>query len=340
MQSINRILISRMKYIGDVVLTTPIIHAVREKYPAAHIAYLGDKKAVSLLENNPYLDEIIAYDFKRPDILEQSRIILALRKRKFDVFVDLYSNPRTAMLAWASGAWMRIGKDVRGRGKVYTHRISGYTPFTSAVECHYMYVKPLDVEAKYKKTEIFITEEEKREARIFLTHQGVDLTKPIVTLHPGATWVNKTWMKERFAELIDLMRAKLNVEILISPGPRDQNLLNYLTNNTMGKVFSLPILPLRQLAAMLSLSRVFVTNGTGPMHIGVAVGAKTIGIFGPDPVEAWFPYSAEDGHKAIFKKIECLPCHLSQCPREGDGFIECMKLITVKDIFDEVKMRV
>ncbi|HZY09621.1 MAG TPA: glycosyltransferase family 9 protein, partial [Bacteroidota bacterium] len=121
MPSYNRILISRMKFIGDVVLTTPIIRAVREKYPDAYIAYLGDKLAVSLLENNPYLDEIIPFDFSKPTFLEQSRVMLRLRKRRFDVFVDLFSNPRTALLARASSASIRIGKDVKGRGKLYTH---------------------------------------------------------------------------------------------------------------------------------------------------------------------------------------------------------------------------
>src|SRR5437867_4065346 len=126
MQSIKRILISRMKYIGDVVLTTPVIHAVRDKFPDAYIAYLGDSRAVSLLINNPYLNEIIPYHFSRPSLIEQLRVIRILRQRKFEVFVDLFSNPRSAILARASGARMRIGKDVKGRGMLYTHRIPDY----------------------------------------------------------------------------------------------------------------------------------------------------------------------------------------------------------------------
>jgi len=340
MQSIKRILLSRMKYIGDIVLTTPVIRATREKFPDAYIAYLGDKKATSLLEHNPYLDEILSYDFTRPDILEQIRMIIQIRKRKFDVFVDFFSNPRTAMLARASGAPIRIGKDVKGRGKVYNHRVGDYGSMKSAIEFHYQYVKPLGVEMKYFTTEIFLTEDERREARIFLRHQDVDIAKPIVALHPGATWSNKMWDKNRFAELIDLLRAKLGVEILLSPGPEDQELMDSIINNTTANVHLLPVLPVRQLAAILSQCAVFVSNDCGPMHIGVAVGTKTIGIFGPEPPEVWFPYSEQDGHLALFKKIECSPCRTTSCFREGENFMECMQLISVREVFDEVKKRI
>ncbi len=328
-----------MKFIGDVILTTPIIRAVREKYPDAYLAYLTDKKIAPLLEHNPCLDEIISFDFSRPDVFEQPRVAFLLRQRKFDVVVDLFSNPRTALLSWASGAPMRIGKDVKGRGKLYTHRISDYGAMKQAIEFHYQYLKPLGVEMTHFKTEIILTNEEKREARIFLKHQDVDTDKQIVTIHVGATWYNKVWLKGNFADLIDILRARLGVEILISAGPEDKEIVSYIMNKSSGKVFSLPVLPLRQLAAILSQCHVFVANDCGPMHIGVAVGTPTIGIFGPEPPEVWFNYPEADGHKALFKKIECSPCRTTKCFREGEHVMECMKLITVEEVFEEVRKR-
>ena len=326
-----------MKYIGDIVLTTPIIRAVREKYPKAFIAYLGDKNAVSLLEHNPYLDEIIPFDLSKPDFIEEPKVMFQLRKRKFDVFIDLFSNPRTALLAWASGAPMRIGKDVKGRGRLYTHRIGDDGVLKPAIEFHYQYLKPLGVERTHFKTEIFLTEDEKREARIYLKHQDVDLAKPIVAIHVGASWPNKVWLKENFAELIDLLRAKQGVEIVLSSGAKDNEIVDHITGMSVGKMLRLPVLPLRQLAAILSQCNVFVSNDCGPMHIGVAVGTLTIGIFGPEPPEVWFNYPEEEGHKALFKKIECSPCRTTKCFREGEHFMDCMKLITVKEVFEEVK---
>jgi len=339
MPDFNRILLTRMKFIGDVVLTTPVIRAVREQYPDAYIAYLTDKKTAPLLEHNPYLNEIIPFDFSRPDIFEQPRVAFLLRRRKFDVVVDLFSNPRTALLSWASGAPMRIGKDVNGRGKLYTHRIGDYGAMKPAIEFHYQYVKPLGVGMTHFKTEIFLTDDEKREARIFLKHQDVDVSKPVIAIHVGASWPNKVWLKENFAELIDLLRAKLGVEIILSAGPGDEEMVSSIINNSSGKVFRLPLLPLRQLAAIFSQCKVFLSNDCGPMHIGVAVGTPTIGIFGPEPPEVWFNYSAAEGHKALFKKIECSPCRTTACFREAEHFMDCMKLITVAEVFGEIQSR-
>src|SRR5262245_53568666 len=164
MTSIERICISRMKFIGDIVLTTPVVHALRDAYPKAYIAYLGDKKSVTLLEGNPYLDEILAYDFAKPDVTEQLKWMYRLRRRKFDVFIDLFSNPRSALLARASGAAVRIGKDVKGRGAMYTHRMGDAGALTSAIDYHYSYLAPLGVTPTHRKTEIFLSDAEKREA--------------------------------------------------------------------------------------------------------------------------------------------------------------------------------
>lgn len=343
--AINRILISRLKFIGDVVLTTPVIRAVRERYPDAHIAYLGEKNAVSLLENNPYLDEILPYDLSRADILEQPRMIFALRKRKFDAFIDLFSNPRTALLAYGSGAGMRIGKDVKGRGGFYTHRIGDDGKHKTAVEFHYRYVLPLGVEPNYWKTEVFLTEEERREARIFLKWQDIDPDKPIIGLHPGATWPSKMWPKESFANLIDLLNAKLGTQVVVTQGPNDKELVAEISKLAVGNVTMLNPMPLRQLAAVLGECDVYVANDSGPMHISVAVGTKTIGIFGPGEEDIWFPYvppfyDASAGHAAMRKDVACHPCHLDFCNREGAGFMECMKFLSVKEVFDEVRKRV
>ncbi len=344
-RSISRIVISRMKFIGDVILTTPVLRSLRETYPSAHIAYLGERNAVSLLEQNPCLDEIIPFDFTRPAVLEQPRIIARLRRHKFDVFVDLFCNPRTAIIAWASGARLRIGKEVRGRGRLYTHLIRDNGEPKTAVQFHYQYLRPLGVEPKYWRTEIHLTEDERREARIYLKWQGVDPERPVVALHPGATWPAKRWEIERFAELIDLLNARLRVQVVVTRGPGDDALLADLSRRAVGSFTALNLLPLRQLAAVLSLCTVYVSNDCGPMHIAVAVGTRTVGLFGPGEENIWFPYvpptyDPGEGHIALRKDVPCHPCHLDFCNRQGDGYMECMKLLTVEDVLEEVRKRI
>lgn len=342
METVHRILVTRMKYIGDVILTTPLLRALRERFPDAHIAYLGDKDAVSLLENHPSLDEIIPFDFSRPTLFEQPRVMALLLRKRFDVVIDLFSNPRSALLSYATGARMRIGKEASGRGRLYTHRIRDDGREKTAVDFHYQYLAPLGIAPSFRKTEIALTEPEVRESRNYLKWQDLDLARPIVGLHPGATWPAKHWPWERFADLVDLMTAKLGAQVVLTQGPGGGAIAERISSRAVAKVTLLPVMPLRQLAAIISQMSAYVANDNGTMHIAVAVGTKTVGIFGPGEENIWFPYvppyyDRSAGHVALRKDVPCHPCHLDVCNREGEGFMECMTLLGVKEVFREVE---
>lgn len=337
--NVQRILLTRMKYIGDIVLTTPIIRALRDAYPHAHLAYLGDAKAVTLLQNNPYLDEIIPFDFRKDGFLYQASMYWKMFRGNYDLTIDLYSNPRSALMTFATRAAVRIGGDTRGRGRLYTIRVGDDGTLKSAILHHYQSLKPLGILPTHTRTEIYLREEERSAAASLLSALGADGSRPIVALHPGATWPNKVWLKEHFRGLVDRLVSETECDIILSPGPGDAPLMEYLKGEHRARVHVLPLLPVRELAAVLSCCGVFVSNDCGPMHIGVAVGAKTIGLFGPEPIEIWFPYDRNDGHLSMFRKLECSPCRTTACHRQGDGFMECMKRITVDDVFRAVKER-
>ncbi len=345
MESVRRILVTRMRYIGDVVLTTPLLETLRAHYPDAHIAYLGEKEAVSLLEHHPCVDEIIPFDFSRPVYLEQPRVMWALRRGRFDVAIDLFSNPRSALLCYASGARIRIGKDAKGRGSLYTHRIQDDGRPKTAVEFHYQYLAPLGIEPRAWRTRIVLTEGEIREARNYLKWQDYHLDKPIIAFHPGATWPAKRWPASRFADLADLVTAKLGAQVALTQGPRDAAVVEEVCDRAVAPVTALPVMPLRQIAAILSQAAAYVANDNGTMHIATAVGTKTIGIFGPGEENIWFPYvppyyDAEAGHVALRRDVPCHPCHLDVCNKTGDDFLACMHLLSARDVCREIEARV
>jgi lipopolysaccharide heptosyltransferase II len=341
----NHILLTRLKYIGDIVLTTPLIHTLRDRFPDAYIAYLGDKNGVSLLEQNPYLDEIFSIDFSRNTVLQQLGLFYRLNRKHFDLVIDLFCNPRSALLSFATQAPVRVGGNLPGRGKLYTIRIKDDGIPKSAVEFHYQSLKAAGIEPKYFAPEIFLTEDEKKESRRYLEWQGIDFSKPIVALHPGGTWPAKLWPAERFADLADLLVAKMHAQIILTKGPRDGEAAGKVESAIVGGVLSLPVLPLRQLAAILSLCAACVANDSGPMHIAAAVGTPTIGLFGPGEENIWFPYTpafpgGSPKHIALRKDVPCHPCHLNVCNRTGNEYMECMKLLSVNEVFNAVKERI
>lgn len=335
----SRILLTRMKFIGDVVLTTPIIRSVRNAYPDAFIAYLGEKNAVSLLEHNPNLNEVIPFDFSRTTFIEQPRVVFHLRRRKFDLAIDLFNNPRSALLTYLSGANVRVGAERKGRGKLYTIQVNDDGAPKTTIAFHNQFIHVVGIEPTAHETEIFLTDDERREARIYLQwldHENtpLDMAKPIVGIHPGATWPAKKWLQERFAELADMLVAKLGVQVVMLAGPNDGETINTILKHSFSNIKVLKNLPLRQLGAIMTHCSLFIANDAGPMHIAAAVGTPTIGLFGPGEENIWFPYSSEDGHKALRKDVPCHPCHLDFCNREGEGYMECMKLLSVREVFD------
>ncbi len=338
----TRILLTRMKYIGDVVLTTPIIRSVRNTFPDAYIAYMGEKNAVSLLENNPNLNEIIPFDFSRPTIIEQPRVAWELRRRKFDLAIDLFNNPRSALLTRATGARVRVGAERTGRRKLYTVQVKDDGKPKTAIEFHNQFIRAVGINPASDKTEIFLTNDEKREARIYLQwldyeNSPLDITKPIVGIHPGATWPAKRWPPERFAELADLITAKLGVQVILTAGPNDAAVIQAVMDRSIASVKVIQNLPLRPLAAIISLLSAYAANDNGTMHIAAALRVPTIGIFGPGEENIWFPYQANEGHVASRRDVPCHPCRLDICNRAGDLYMECMKMLTVQEVFETLK---
>lgn len=328
-----------MRFIGDVVLTTPIIRSVRTAYPQAYIAYMGEKGAVSLLEHHPCLDEIIPYDYSHPTFIEQPLVALLLRRRKFDLVVDLFGNPRSALLTYLSGAKTRVGAERKGRGRFYTVRVKDDGTPKTAVQFHNQFIEAVGITASSDRTEIFLTDDERREGRIYLQwidgeSKPLDPGRPVIGIHPGATWPAKRWLPERFAALADMLAAKFRAQVFLVAGPNESDTVDEVLKHTFATTRVIRNLPLRQLAAVIAQFSLFIANDAGPMHIAAALGIPTIGLFGPGEENIWFPYAAKDGHIALRKDVPCHPCHLDFCNRQGEGYMECMKLLTLDEVLE------
>ncbi len=323
---VHRILLSRLRFMGDVILTTPLIRRLKEVFPHAQLSYLTQDTFAPLLLHNPHLDEVIAFP-SQGSVAAQWRIYSQLRRRRFDLAIDLFGNPRTALMTWLTGAPIRVGGDFRGRGKLYNVRVPAPAAEPNAIDFHWRSLEALGIAKDDPRTEIFITAQEKQSAREFLNEYHFDLARPIVGLHPGATWPNKRWPEKYFAELAHRL-VDLDVQVVITQGPGEEKIALDVMRQIAPPKFStsrnavilLPVLPLRQLASVQQHTRVFVSNDCGVMHLAVAAGAPTIGLFGPSQPRIWFPYHQADGHLALWHEIECRPCHKNFCPL---GHLDC-----------------
>jgi lipopolysaccharide heptosyltransferase II len=335
----DRILVTRMKFIGDVVLTTPLLHSLRAAHPSAHIAYMAEAQACSLLEHHPAIDELIGYDFSRPSVLEQARVALALRRGHFDLALDLFSNPRSALLTFLSGAPVRVGLARAGRGRLFTHRVHDDGAPKTAIEFHNQFLHVIGVAPAATPPALVVTAEEQRTMgrRLQALDWGPGGTEGrLVIMHAGATWPAKQWGAEQYAKLAVLLARSAGVRILLTGGPRDGKTVREVEAKSQRTAQRAGVSTLRELAALLSLADAFVGNDGGPMHIAAAVGTPTVGIFGPGEEQIWFPYQESLGHRALREDVPCHPCHLNVCNRPGAAYMECMKKLTPERVLDAV----
>ena len=324
----QRILLIRLSSLGDIVLTTPVIRAVRSQFPDAHIAMLVGKQSAEVLRENPHLDEIITFDrfAKDKDTGEMLRAARVLRDRKFTLAIDLQRKFRTEVLMYFSGAAERVGK-----GRLCTVRVSEQG--NKHATAHYFdLLHAVEIPAVDQKLELFLAASERADATQRFDIAGVTPTGLKVGFFPGAGWKLREWMPERFAAIADRLVQHFNAEVLIFGGKKESELVHTVANLMDAR--AVPFagnLQIRELAACIEKCDLFLTNDTGPMHIAAAVGTPTVSLFGPGNHVRFQPLGAL--HQTIRHDVPCSPC--KQFTDKCKDNI-CMKKITVDEVWQSI----
>ena len=329
----DSILLIRLSSLGDIVLTSPAIRAVRKGFPDANIAMLVGQRAADVVTENPHLDEVITLDrnVANRNISETRRVVAELRRRKFDLAIDFQRKFRTSLLAYLSGAKYSVGYHqpcgalcvVRVPDRVNKHAIDRNFDLLSAI----------GIQTDAKEMELFLADSNREYAKQVLADAHTDSRGPKIGLFPGAGWKHREWSPERFAAIGDLAYEHFGAQTLIFGGPNEKDLVDKVA----GYMVSSPVrlagdLKIRQLAALIEKCDVFVTNDTGPMHISVAVKTPTVALFGPGNHIKFQPIG--QAHTTIRHNVPCSPCK-QFTDRCKDNI--CMKLITVDEVWEAVR---
>ena len=324
----EKILLIRLSSLGDIVLTTPAIRAVRAYFPNAYIAMLVAKQSADVLRQNPHLNEIIQFNrfANDKDTGEMLRIIRILRQRKFVLTFDFQRKFRTELLMYFSGASERVGK-----GKLCTIRVPEQEN-KHATERYFDLLHAAGIPAENRQLEMFLSKTERADACYAFEEAGVSEMQLKVGLFPGAGWKLREWMPERFASIGDRLVQHFNAQVIVFGGPKETELVNTVTS-----LMNAPAIPfagtlqIRQLAASIEKCDLFLTNDTGPMHIAAAVGTPTVALFGPGNHIRFQPLG--DSHTTIRHDVPCNPC--KQFTEKCKDNI-CMKKITVDEVWDSI----
>ncbi len=312
----SRILLIQLRRIGDVLMTTPALAALRAAYPEARISYLTEAPCNQLFSYDPHVDEVLVYP-RKASLREQLSLLRGLRAQRFDLVVDFFSNPRTAVITRCTGARRRVGFDFQGRRWGYTDpvRLNGAAPYSAAhkaalVEC-------LGVRVPSLTPRVYLGDQERAYARQQLRALGVGPADPLVALCPVSRRSYRTWPAERYACLADFLIERYGAKVMLIWGPGEEAFATAVRKDMVHRTLpDYPMPTLLQLAALLERAGLFVGNDGGPRHLAIALGRPTLTVFGKDFASTWTP-PAMPMHRTIEYDPGCkASCHYPHCGEE------------------------
>ncbi len=338
-KKINKIGIFQTSFIGDSVLTTPLIKKTKKLFPDTQIVVITRPQTQDIFKPLPEVAQVILNDKrgwnKIAGVWKTARDI---RKAGIDILLVPHRSFRSALIAWLSGVKIRIGFTSSEGWFLYTKTV----PFNWMIHDAERNLSLLQGIAKEqfggeKLSMSFTPSAEENVARLLkdFNLEG----KKLVGIHAGSAWPTKCWPQEYFVELISKLQTELGVQcVLVGGGKQDTDLGEKICQLAQGHAASLcGKTSLADLMALMKHLSLFITNDSGPMHIATAFDVPTLAIFGPTTRElGFFPYG--QGHRVLeVKDLPCRPCALhggKKCPL---GHFKCMKDITPDEVFKNAK---
>ncbi|HWA56755.1 MAG TPA: lipopolysaccharide heptosyltransferase II [Gemmatimonadales bacterium] len=325
-----RILLVRFSSLGDVLLTTPLVRALRSRHPAATITVLTKQAWAPLLSANPHLDQVVTL---APG---QSLVPLAraIRRAGFTDRLDLHASVRTRVLRLlVPGAWHGYNTRRRERRALITLKQDHYRDHLPVPERYFEAARHLDVTPDGQPAELFISPAAEARAEEWLTRSGLDPALPIVAVAPGAAHATKRWPLRHWRVLAEQL-AERGYGVVVIGGNPDRMLGTEIVTAAPGAVASAAgELDLQAAGALIRRSRVMVAGDTGPMHLATAVGRPVVALFGPTVERfGFFPYRGPS--TVLQRDLPCRPCSSKGGPRCPLGHHECLEKIRPEAVLD------
>lgn len=338
-KEVENICIFQTSFIGDSVLTTPLVQKTAHLFPQAKIVIVTRPQTAEIFENLKEVSKIIIDD-KRGlgKIFGVFKTARKIKESNIDVILVPHRSFRSALIAKLSGVKIRIGF-TNSEGRFFYTKTVPFSWMLHDAERN-LYLLQGIVNDNFKSAELKMeasADDAQESIKQMLKEAGVE-NKTLIGVNPSSVWPTKCWPQENYAKLITRMETELGLISVVIGGPKDLDIceqvcrlaaahpVNFATKTTLS-----------ELMALMKNFSLFITNDSGPMHIATAFGVPTLAVFGPTTKElGFFPYGK--GHRVIeVKNLSCRPCALhggKKCPL---GHFKCMKDITVDEVFNNVK---
>lgn len=329
--TLKKILLIRLRLIGDVVMTTPAVAALKQALPQAYIDYLVEEPFSRLVEGLPQLNRVIVIPAKQK-MVDSLRLFRQIRKEKYDALIDFHGGPRASLIAFFARAGVKIGYRLKYKSFVYDIRLprGPETGHYHSVENHYNLVKALGIEVSQEPRLALppARKEEKEKIEKFWAENSLQETRVII-LHIGAGNEFRDWGTENLVELAGMLSRRPGTSVVIVGGPGDEKRAGDLLRMSRAPLLSLVgKINLPELAELIGRASLFAGPDSGPMHVAATTSTPIVALFGPTLPANFAPWKAEA--TLIEKDFDCRPCKQRRCITED---FRCLRSITPAEVF-------
>ncbi len=317
-KKIERILIIKLRGIGDVVLTTIVLDNLREVFPDSQIDFLTDNPSVPLLKPLKQIDNVIG--FNRKNIFKRLLLFPLIRKTQYDLVLDFFSNPASAQLTYFSKAKYRVGFPYKGRTYAYNYFGPAERGKYHSADLNLELLKNIDLPYNNKTLYVGLEDKHIKFANNYF-YSNFNKKDFVVGIIPGGGWQSKKCDPIKFAEIADEIILKYNVKVLLLWGPGDKVEADEIIRFMKNKSIIAPPTTINQMAAIIQKCKIIIANDSGPMHISAALNTPTLAIHGPTNPKLQGPYG--DKHEWVrYDELDCIECNLLECPKQHQCFID------------------
>ncbi|MBI3812204.1 MAG: lipopolysaccharide heptosyltransferase II [Nitrospirae bacterium] len=331
-------------FLGDVVLTTPLLQALRDRFPKAYLAALVIPGTREILAGHPSLDDVLVYDKKGRDRGWRGLVSAArrLREKRFDRCLIPHRSFRSALLVFMAGIPVRIGF-VQSLGSfLYTQRVRRDSS-RHEVRRNLQLMGPLspgdsvDSAAAAGKLWVSSDQEDRDWANRRLAEFGIQENDRLIAIAPGSVWATKRWIPEGFAAVVDDLIANQKRKVVLLGSRDDLPVVDEIVARCREKPLNLAgKTSLRQLAGVLKRCELLITNDNGAMHVGVAQDLPIVAVFGSTTLGLGYgPFTSKAA--VVERPLDCRPCGKHGYPECPLGHFNCMKQIAPSEVLAAVK---
>jgi len=329
-----RILLIKPSSLGDIVHALPVVSAIKAQWPGSHLTWVVKRQWADLVERAEGIDRVWPLDMTVSSWIREG---LMLRAQRYNVAIDLQGLFRSGILAWLSGAPVRVGftNGREGSPWFYTRRVPVLSPDVHAVDRYLSVSAALGASLPDKPRFGFkLLEEDMAAVREITERRGFSVDRPWIVMNIGARWPTKRWPLESFAAVVDQLHEARRDPLVMIGGSEERAVTKKLKALTKSPFIDLSgEIPLGCLPALLSTSTAMITNDSGPMHIAAALGIPVIAMFGPTSAARTGPYGT--GHHVLSGQVSCSPCFSRVCRHSPE--MECLHVVTPAQVVEAVQ---